>query len=159
MLPGIVNDNAIGFLVDLLKNNDTASWSTAASAFFSTVNSIKAYYEPNNTQVQTNTDPPMPTPCPEPSEPCMNEENCAACLESVSAGCREIVFLESCPLQFACGDSAANTTTTFQPTTASQPIDNRRQLQRLSTIRWKQDYLALLLVAGQSLMVPSSSQQ
>lgn len=42
--------------------------------------------------------------CPAPDEPCMNAENHAACLE-VEADCSgSVLFLESCPLQFACSD-------------------------------------------------------
>lgn len=42
--------------------------------------------------------------CPAASEPCMNEDNLAVCL-SVAKKCPgKVVQLESCPLQFACGE-------------------------------------------------------
>ena len=47
---------------------------------------------------------PQEDPCPAASEACMNEENRAQCLDLVAAGCENLLFLESCPLQFACGD-------------------------------------------------------
>jgi len=56
------------------------------------------------------------TPCPEPTEACMNEENYAVCMQLFDEGCTEILFLESCPLQFTCNtessgaDDAGNST-------------------------------------------------
>ena len=42
--------------------------------------------------------------CPAPTDPCMNEDNYQDCLD-VEATCNAgLLTLESCPLQFACGD-------------------------------------------------------
>ena len=43
--------------------------------------------------------------CPEAGSPCMNEENFEQCQEIVNSGCERLIVVESCPLQFACGDS------------------------------------------------------
>ena len=56
-------------------------------------------------------------------EACMNEENLQACQDLEASGCTNILFLESCPLQFGCDDDAAsseggdpNETVTSDPT-------------------------------------------
>ena len=42
--------------------------------------------------------------CPAVTDPCMNEDNYQDCLD-VEATCNAgLLTLESCPLQFACGD-------------------------------------------------------
>mmetsp|Transcript_10318 Transcript_10318/g.20683 ORF Transcript_10318/g.20683 Transcript_10318/m.20683 type:complete len:482 (+) Transcript_10318:105-1550(+) len=46
------------------------------------------------------------TQCPTADESCMNENNYNACIELERQGCTQIVVLESCPLQFGCGDWA-----------------------------------------------------
>ena len=43
--------------------------------------------------------------CPQATSPCMNEENFEQCREIVNSGCEQLIVMESCPLQFACGDS------------------------------------------------------
>jgi hypothetical protein len=43
-------------------------------------------------------------PCGIPTEPCMNAENWSQCRSLVDQGCQNILYLESCPLQFACDD-------------------------------------------------------
>lgn len=48
--------------------------------------------------------PAPPTACPAVDEPCMNEENLLLCTNLVMNGCRDLLILESCPLQFQCGD-------------------------------------------------------
>ena len=48
---------------------------------------------------------PQEDPCPAASEACMNEENRAQCLDLVAAGCENLLVMESCPLQFGCGDN------------------------------------------------------
>lgn len=42
--------------------------------------------------------------CPSPTDSCMNNENYAVCQDLIKAGCQTLMTLESCPLQFACGD-------------------------------------------------------
>lgn len=51
------------------------------------------------------TSAPSPTVCPSVDEPCMNNENFRICTSLVNDGCRDLLILESCPLQFQCGDS------------------------------------------------------
>lgn len=43
--------------------------------------------------------------CPDLSDACMNEENYAVCSDLVDSGCKDLMIMESCPLQFTCGDS------------------------------------------------------
>lgn len=47
---------------------------------------------------------PPPTVCPSVDEPCMNDENFQICTDLIDNGCQDLVILESCPLQFQCGD-------------------------------------------------------
>lgn len=47
-----------------------------------------------------------PSACPSLDEPCMNEENFRTCTDLVEDGCKNLLILESCPLQFDCGDSS-----------------------------------------------------
>jgi len=47
--------------------------------------------------------------CGKVTDPCMTTRNLEQCLSLVKAGCRTIISLESCPLQFACGDGAVST--------------------------------------------------
>lgn len=44
--------------------------------------------------------------CPALSEPCMNEENLRDCQQIEEQGCKQVITMESCPLQFACGDKS-----------------------------------------------------
>lgn len=44
-------------------------------------------------------------PCPDVSDACMNDENYAICRDLIDSGCQDLVVMESCPLQFACGDT------------------------------------------------------
>lgn len=46
------------------------------------------------------------TVCGDPSDPCMNEENWDRCNEFVEAGCRDLIIMDSCPLQFVCSDES-----------------------------------------------------
>ena len=48
--------------------------------------------------------PPPPNVCPSINEPCMNEENLRICTDFIKDGCQDLLILESCPLQFQCGD-------------------------------------------------------
>ena len=41
--------------------------------------------------------------CPPVDDPCMNEANHQKCQALVDEGCTNLIWLESCPLQFACG--------------------------------------------------------
>ena len=54
--------------------------------------------------------PPSPTPptnpCGSPTDPCMNDENYNECVEIVEGGCQQVFVMESCPLQFGCGDNS-----------------------------------------------------
>jgi hypothetical protein len=43
--------------------------------------------------------------CGTPTDGCMNEDNWNACRSLVEQGCQNIQMMESCPLQFACGDA------------------------------------------------------
>jgi len=36
----------------------------------------------------------------------MNEENFRVCTDLVNGGCKDLLILESCPLQFQCGDGS-----------------------------------------------------
>mmetsp|Transcript_19348 Transcript_19348/g.35578 ORF Transcript_19348/g.35578 Transcript_19348/m.35578 type:complete len:204 (+) Transcript_19348:85-696(+) len=45
--------------------------------------------------------------CGEPSDACMNDENFRVCKDLEDSGCTNILVMESCPLQFACGASIA----------------------------------------------------
>ena len=47
---------------------------------------------------------PTPVECPSVDEPCMNKDNFHACKDIVDSGCKKLLILESCPLQFDCGD-------------------------------------------------------
>ena len=49
-----------------------------------------------------------PSQCPGINEPCMNSENHAACIDLEERGCKSILIMESCPLQFGCDDSDGN---------------------------------------------------
>eukprot|EP00977_Amphora_coffeiformis_P001374 scaffold286_cov169-Amphora_coffeaeformis.AAC.18 len=40
--------------------------------------------------------------CPPVDEPCMNEQNHQKCQELVDNGCTNLIWMESCPIQFAC---------------------------------------------------------
>jgi hypothetical protein len=42
--------------------------------------------------------------CPDPENSCMNNENYKQCRDIEDNGCKSILTLESCPLQFGCGD-------------------------------------------------------
>jgi hypothetical protein len=60
-------------------------------------------------QTMLNSSAPTPNPttffppeCPALAEPCMNEENYQQCLDIVNEGCRRLLILKSCPLQFGC---------------------------------------------------------
>lgn len=44
------------------------------------------------------------SPCGDPDDPCMNNENWKQCRNLEVNGCKSIEVFESCPLQFACGD-------------------------------------------------------
>jgi hypothetical protein len=44
------------------------------------------------------------SPCGDPDDACMNSENWNHCRNLEINGCKSIQVLESCPLQFACGD-------------------------------------------------------
>jgi len=44
--------------------------------------------------------------CGNPTDPCMNDENWEFCRELEEQGCEKIAVMESCPLQFSCGDNA-----------------------------------------------------
>jgi hypothetical protein len=44
------------------------------------------------------------SPCGEPDDSCMDNENWKQCRNLELNGCQSIQVLESCPLQFACGD-------------------------------------------------------
>jgi len=46
-----------------------------------------------------------PTSCPGVDEPCMDDENFQVCTELIENGCMDLLVLESCPLQFRCGDA------------------------------------------------------
>lgn len=41
--------------------------------------------------------------CPTVDDPCMNEQNHQKCQQLVDKGCTNLIWMESCPLQFACG--------------------------------------------------------
>lgn len=41
--------------------------------------------------------------CPGPDEPCMNEHIHQKCQALVDKGCTNLIWMESCPIQFACG--------------------------------------------------------
>jgi hypothetical protein len=43
-------------------------------------------------------------PCGKPTDPCMTIDNWNQCRELVQQGCQMLETMESCPLQFACGD-------------------------------------------------------
>eukprot|EP00538_Stauroneis_constricta_P003331 CAMPEP_0119567454 /NCGR_PEP_ID=MMETSP1352-20130426/35963_1 /TAXON_ID=265584 /ORGANISM="Stauroneis constricta, Strain CCMP1120" /LENGTH=94 /DNA_ID=CAMNT_0007616717 /DNA_START=422 /DNA_END=703 /DNA_ORIENTATION=+ len=47
----------------------------------------------------------MASPCGNVTDSCMNQENWDACQALVQGGCQMIATLESCPLQFMCGDN------------------------------------------------------
>jgi hypothetical protein len=47
----------------------------------------------------------LTSPCGDPDDSCMNSENWKQCRNLEINGCKSIQVLESCPLQFACGDS------------------------------------------------------
>jgi hypothetical protein len=47
------------------------------------------------------------SPCGDPDDSCMDNENWKKCRNLEVNGCKSIHVLESCPLQFACGDDAA----------------------------------------------------
>jgi len=38
------------------------------------------------------------------TDPCINEENLQVCKDLGASGCQNIIVLDSCPLQFQCGD-------------------------------------------------------
>jgi hypothetical protein len=40
--------------------------------------------------------------CPDPSDPCMNNDSFNECLDLIDSGCDEITVVPSCPLQFVC---------------------------------------------------------
>jgi hypothetical protein len=42
--------------------------------------------------------------CPSLEKACMNEENFAKCQGLEDDGCQNLMIMESCPLQFRCGD-------------------------------------------------------
>ena len=42
--------------------------------------------------------------CPDLKDACMTDENWNYCREIHQSGCQNLVVMESCPLQFACGD-------------------------------------------------------
>jgi hypothetical protein len=44
------------------------------------------------------------SPCGDPDDPCMDKESWNQCRNLEINGCKSIQVLESCPLQFACGD-------------------------------------------------------
>jgi hypothetical protein len=46
----------------------------------------------------------LASPCGDPDDSCMNNENWKQCRNLEVNGCKSIQVLESCPLQFACGD-------------------------------------------------------
>jgi hypothetical protein len=46
----------------------------------------------------------LTSPCGDPDDPCMDKENWKQCRNLEINGCKSIQVLESCPLQFACGD-------------------------------------------------------
>ena len=43
--------------------------------------------------------------CGSATDPCMNELNLGECRALVDSGCQNLMVLESCPLQFECGDT------------------------------------------------------
>lgn len=66
--------------------------------------------QPSVTEAPIGTEPPTTARCPSVDEPCMNEENFEICTELVESGCQVLLVQESCPLQFACGDSTPTPT-------------------------------------------------
>jgi hypothetical protein len=46
----------------------------------------------------------LASPCGDPDDPCMNKENWKQCRNLEINGCKSIQVLESCRLQFSCGD-------------------------------------------------------
>lgn len=53
--------------------------------------------------------------CGSPNDTCMNTENWKVCNNLVQSGCQTILVGESCPVQFACGDSGSSSGITTQP--------------------------------------------
>jgi len=53
--------------------------------------------------------------CPDINEPCMNAENHAACTDLERQGCTSIAVMESCPLQFSCGEWEGEAEQTADP--------------------------------------------
>merc|ERR1719329_180605 len=51
-------------------------------------------------------DEPVQSICGSATDACMNDENYAECLALESDGCDSILIMESCPVQFSCGDDA-----------------------------------------------------
>jgi hypothetical protein len=44
--------------------------------------------------------------CPSPTDPCMNQDNYQKCQSLINdMQCTQLLVMESCPLQFACGDN------------------------------------------------------
>jgi hypothetical protein len=43
-------------------------------------------------------------PCGNPTDVCMNQDNWNKCRSLIESGCQMLEIMESCPLQFACGD-------------------------------------------------------
>jgi hypothetical protein len=57
--------------------------------------------------------------CGKPTDPCRTVQNVAACVALAAANCTTILVMESCPVQFACGDS----TTPPPPSVCGSPTD------------------------------------
>jgi hypothetical protein len=64
--------------------------------------------------------------CPEKNETCMNTQNWAKCQALIVGGCTNILTLESCPLQFACGEPTVDPD---DPNGLCPPIDGHCILQ------------------------------
>ena len=45
-----------------------------------------------------------PSVCGSPADSCMNDSNFGQCVGLINDGCQQLMTMESCPLQFACGD-------------------------------------------------------
>jgi hypothetical protein len=67
----------------------------------------------------------LTSPCGEPDDSCMNSENWKQCRNLELNGCKSIQVLESCPLQFTCGDNDDDedaTALTPRPPSGSEEI-------------------------------------
>lgn len=53
--------------------------------------------------------------CPPVDAPCVNEDNHEKCQALLENGCTNLLWIESCPLHFACADRKSNLRTTAVP--------------------------------------------